>query len=340
VTVELVPERELRAWLDDRVPGTGAFAVQRVTSGHSNEMFRLERGGHAWMLRRPPRVLNAPGAHDMAREFLVLEALAGSGVPHAEPVALCEDPAVIGAPFYVMGWIDGVRPYDGLPRALDGPDARAGIAYELFDALADLHNLDWKNAGLDGFGRPEGFAERQVPRWTKQLTSYQTRALPDLTAAGAWLADHVPAMQRPALIHGDYGLHNVLFADRIPVRMLAVVDWETATIGDPLMDAGYLLALWLEGDEPQRWSAAALPYDVAGYPARKELAARYADRTGLDLGAIDWYRAMTLFKVACILEGGYTRYRQGATDDPGLAHFETDVPNLAAYALAVTRGEA
>jgi aminoglycoside phosphotransferase (APT) family kinase protein len=253
---------------------------------------------------------------------------------------LCEDVSVIGAPFYVMDLVEGVRLYDDLPARFDNPDARHDIATELFDALADLHNLDWVAAGLEDFGRPDNFTQRQVTRWMKQLSTYQVRELPDLTLASAWLQDHVPETQRPALIHGDYGLHNVLYDPNLPARLNAVLDWETATIGDPLMDVGYLLGLWLEGDEPSRWTSSALPYDVAGFPTRAVLAERYAERSGLDLSEINWYRAMSQVKVACILEGGYARHLRGDADDPELAAFEATVPNHAAYALAITRGEA
>jgi aminoglycoside phosphotransferase (APT) family kinase protein len=276
----------------------------------------------------------------MAREYRVLLALEGSDVPHATPVALCEDPGVIGAPFYLMGAVDGVRLYDGLPPRLDQPDARREVALELFTNLARLHNVDWEAVGLQGFGKPDTFTQRQVQRWLKQLASYRTRDLPDLDAAADWLESHTPKMQRAALIHGDYGFHNVLYASDGPPRLVAVLDWETATVGDPLIDLGYLLSLWLEGHEPDRWFACALPYDISGYPGRAELAERYADETGLDLADIAWYRAVAQLKVACILEGGYARYRRGDSDDPQLARYEQIVPNHAAYALAITRGEA
>lgn len=340
LTDALAPEARLRSWVGDRLPGSGAFVVERVTSGQSNEIFRIERGGGRWLLRRPPRVVNVAGAHDMEREFRVASALEGSDVPHARPLLFCGDPDVIGAPFAIIEWIDGVRLYDGLPEEFDGPGARRRIAEELFDALAALHEVDWERAGLGDLGKPATFTQRQVSRWMKQLARYQTRELPDLHTAAEWLEDHVPEMQRAALIHGDYGLHNVLFAPQVPVELRAVVDWETATIGDPLMDLGYLLSLWLEGDEPKRWWAAALPYDVSGFPTRSELSARYAARTGLDLRDIRWYRATAQLKVACILEGLYARYRSGASDNPGLARYADIVPNHAAYALAITRGEA
>lgn len=340
LTELLVPEEALRRWIGDSLPGEGPFSLTRVTTGHSNELFALERGGHSWLLRRPPRVANAPGAHDMAREHRILAALDGTDVPHAKPVLFCEDPEVIGAPFFVMEKIDGVALYDSIPEAISGPDQRRRVGEELFDTLASLHNVDWNGIGLGDLGRPDGFTERQVPRWMKQLASYQTRPLPDLEEAGRLLEASVPTMQRAALIHGDYGLHNVLFRASEPVELLAVLDWETATIGDPLMDLGYLLGLWLEGDEPQRWTSTALPYPIDGYPPRRDMALRYAERTGLDLSEIQWYRAVAQLRIACILEGAYTRYARGDADDPFLARLGEMVPNHAAYSLAIIRGEA
>ena len=340
IAAELAPEPALRAWVGDRLPGEGPFTIRRTTKGLSNEMFLLARSGHHWMLRRPPRTVNAKGAHDMARELRVLRALEGTAVPHARGLLLCEDPAVLGAPFYVMERVTGVGLYDGVPAALDRPGARPRIGHELVDALAELHLVDWEAAGLGDFGRPDTFTARQVARWTRQLDSYRVRDLPDLDAAGTWLEARVPTMPRATLVHGDYGLHNVMYAPSLPVELVAVVDWETATIGDPLVDLGYLLSLWLEGDEPARWTASALPYDSAGYPPRAELAARYAERTGADLAALDWYRAVGQFRVACILEGAYARHLAGRADDPSMASLRERVPNHAAYALAITRGEA
>ena len=334
----LVDEPALRSWVGDRLPGEGAFEVERVTSGQSNEIFQLRRGGGRWLLRRPPRVGNAPGAHSMQREYRVLEALAGSGVPHGRGLLLCADESVMGAPFYVMEWLDGVRLYDGLPAELDPVPQRKRIGEELFDALAELHCFDWQPA-LSDFGRPDGFTERQVSRWMHQLHSYQVREIPALEEAAASLGRAVPTTQRSALIHGDYGLHNVLFEPGAPARLMAIVDWETATIGDPLLDLGFLLTLWLEGPEPTRWKASALPYDVAGFPGRAELAERYADRTGLDLEHIDWYRAVAQLKVACILEGAYARSVRGAYDADGAALGDR-VLDHAAYALAIAVGDA
>jgi len=340
LTRELVPEPALRAWIGERLPGSGPFEVVRVTTGQSNEIFALERAGQRWLLRRPPRGSNVAGAHDVSREHRITAALDGTPVPHASPLLLCEDDAVIGVPFLVMEWVEGVRLYDALPVELDTPDGRRRVGEELFDALAALHLVPWQEVGLEGLGNPDTFTQRQVSRWMALYDRVRTRELPALVAAAALLQAEVPTMQRAALIHGDFGLHNVLYAPDVPVELVAVLDWETATIGDPLLDLGYLLGLWLEGDEPDRWFSTALPYDIEGFPGRQELATRYAARTGLDLSDIGWYRAVAQLKVACILEGAYARHVEGGSDNPGLARLEQVVPNHAEYALAIARGEA
>jgi aminoglycoside phosphotransferase (APT) family kinase protein len=274
------------------------------------------------------------------REHRITSALDGTAVPHAAPLLLCTDDAVIGVPFVVMEWVSGVRLYDAIPATLDSPEGRVRIGEELFDALAELHEVPWRDVGLEGLGNPDTFTQRQVGRWMSLYERVRTRELPALVEAAKLLDAQVPAMQRAALIHGDYGLHNVLYAQDAPVRLEAVLDWETATIGDPLLDLGYLLGLWLEGDEPDRWFSTALPYAIDGFPARDEMAARYAARTGLDLSDIQWYRAVAQLKVACILEGAYARHVDGGSDNPGLARLEQVVPNHAEYALAIARGDA
>ncbi|MGV0684621.1 phosphotransferase family protein [Mycolicibacterium thermoresistibile] len=337
---ELVSVAALDDWLDDRLPGSGPLTVERITTGHSNELFTVSRGGPTWLLRRPPRVKNAPTAHDMVREYRVLTALEGTDVPHATPRGLCADPDVIGAPFYLMDKLAGVPLYHELPASLAGE--RVAIAHAAIDALAALHRLDWRAAGLDGFGKPDGYTERQAARWGKQLKSYAFRELPELDEVAAWLDQSCPGTRGSALIHGDYGLHNLLYAPEPPVRILAVVDWETSTIGDPLADLGYFLASWLEPDEVAQWGELGSPHGVAGNPSRAELIERYARKSGIDVTADDlvWYRVFGQFKLAVIFEGSYGRYVRGQSADPFFASLERRVPLLARHALAIAAGEA
>src|SRR6478735_1455026 len=251
----LVDEQRVAAWMDEQDLARGApIRVTRITTGHSNEVFRIERGDLVAILRRPPRTPLSPTAHDMAREFRVLQAFndptgwhGGRAVPVPVPIAVCTDADVIGAPFYLMQPVDGVVVREAVPASLAGtPDVARACGYELVDALAGIHGFDWRAGGLDGFGRPDGYLERQVPRWIGQLERYKTRPLPDVDAAGQWLTAHVPPAQPPGVIHGDYKLDNVMLAPEPPVEIVAVVDWEQSTIGDPLVDLGWLLGLWAE----------------------------------------------------------------------------------------------
>src|SRR4051794_5037013 len=280
----LVDEGRVAAWMDTQGLAPGApISVTRITTGHSNEVFRIERGDLVAVLRRPPRTPLSPTAHDMAREFRVLTALhdpagwrAHSSVPVPQPIALCTDPEVIGAPFYLMNVVDGVVVRESLPRELaSDPSAARGCGFALVDALAGIHAFDWEAGGLDGFGKPDGYLARQVPRWLGQLARYKTRPLPEVDEAGEWLAAHTPPMQPPAVIPGAYKLDNVMFAARPPAEIVAVVDWEQSTIGDPLVDLGWMVGLWNEGHERASLASVSPFPRGADVPTRAELIARY-----------------------------------------------------------------
>ncbi|HEV3123125.1 MAG TPA: phosphotransferase family protein [Candidatus Dormibacteraeota bacterium] len=337
----LVDEDRLAAWMDGRGLAPGApLRVERVTTGHSNEVFAVRRGALHLALRRPPRTPLSPTAHDMAREHRVISALAraGTAVPVAQAVALCDDAGVIGAPFYLMELLDGVVVRDSLPAPFDGvPGAPRAIAELLIDILVAIHAVDWRSVGLGDFGRPDGYLERQVDRWLGQLRRYRVRPLPDVDEAGRWLAAHVPPAQPPALIHGDYKLDNLMLARSLPPSALAVLDWEQSTIGDPLVDVGWVLGLWHDpGEEVAasfNWSVSGMP-GAPGVPRRSDLAARYAERTGRDLGRLAFYCTLGLFKLACVLEGSFARHVAGTSDDPYFATLEAGVPALARRALS------
>lgn len=336
----LVPERSLQDWVGSRLPGSGLFRIERATTGHSNELFLIEREGGTWLLRRPPRVPHSPTAHDMSREFQVLTALEGTNVPHPRPVLFCDDVDVIGAPFLVMERVKGIRMRHHLPKAFRSASSKIGIADAIIDGLLALHSVDWRRRGLENFGRPDGYLVRQVPRWMSQLDRYRCRDLPDLDCAASWLERNVPTMQTTSLIHGDYGMHNVLYHPAPPPRLAAILDWETSTIGDPLVDLGYLLGYWLEEGEQDEWYGVTVAHNLRGLPSRRHLANRYAERTNLALDALTWYRTLGQFKIAIILEGSYARYLRGEGDDPYYETLEDIVPNLAAHAVAIMHGRA
>ena len=249
----LVDPDRLRPWLDDAGIEPGApLAVARITTGHSNEVFLVERGdrqpgaapaaAHAAVADRARHGARAPAPDRVRRSR--------RRVPVPQPVALCTDPEVIGAPFYLMERLEGIVVRDTLPEAFTADEgAPAAFAHSLVDLLVATHAFDWRAGGLDGFGKPDGYLDRQVPRWLGQLEKYRTRDIPEVEEAGRWLAAHTPPMQDPTVIHGDYKLDNVMFLPAPPVRPLAVLDWEQATIGDPLVDLGWLLGLWLDEGE-------------------------------------------------------------------------------------------
>jgi aminoglycoside phosphotransferase (APT) family kinase protein len=236
-----------------------------------------------------------------------------------------------------MALVDGFTPGFEIPEPFASNEAlRRGLAMAYVDGCAALSQVDWKGRGLDGLGKPDGFLERQVPRWLAQLDRYRTRVLPELDFVTGWLESNIPAMSEPAIIHGDYSPFNVMVAPEPPPRLAAIVDWDTGTIGDPLLDIGHLLARWTEpGEEPVINVQAG---GVDGYPSRSEMAARYEERTGRDVGALAFYEVLALFKLAVILEGTYAR--ESAAGVPEAERSMVDiVPRLLRGASEFARGE-
>lgn len=340
----LIDADALTKFLDQTFPdGTDLpLIVEHVRGGHSNETFFVTRGSQEWVLRRPPRGPLLPTAHDIAREYRVLTALANTPVPVPRAEVLCADTSVIGAPFYLMERVHGVVIRAQLPPAFASDEAsRADLGYELIDRLADLHAVDWQTAGLGDFGKPQGYLERQVRRWTGQLDASRNRPLPDLDAVTEWLTAHLPESGPATIVHGDYRIDNAMYAPEPPAQILAIFDWEMATLGDPLADLGYLLSFWQEsGDagpelDDGSWGITALP----GFPTRRQLVARYAERAGRKLDHVAFYVALAIWKLAILLEGSYRRHLAGTTDDPFFATLDRGVPALAHRALAVCRGK-
>ena len=333
----------LATFLAERVPGDVAapLGAHRVRGGHSNETFFVWRGADHWVLRRPPLGPYLPTAHDVAREWRVLSALTTTAVPVPRPILFSDDTSIFGEPFYLMEQLDGLV-LRKTPEWATEPAIRREIGLALIDTLAQLHQVDWQAAGLTGFGKPEGYLERQVRRWATQLEGARTRDIPDLDAVTAWLAAHLPVSPPATIVHGDYRLDNVMYAPALPVRIVGVLDWEMSTLGDPLADLGYLLAFWREANDPPPAISSQKEWQLtqaAGFPTRAELADRYASQTGraIPAGALAFYHALAIWKMAILLEGSYKRHLAGVTDDPFFLELERGVPALAASALAVTR---
>ena len=324
--IELLADRGLEA--------PAELTATPIGDGHSNVTFALSTGV---VLRRPPRGPLPPSAHDVLREARLLAALATTAVRVPKVLAVCEDPAVIGAPFYVMQRVAGEVIADSIPDALDNPEQRARVADELIEALVELHATDWTAAGLEGFGKPTGYLERQLRRFTGLWEHNRTRELPQFEEVGAWLAANIPESPAATIVHGDYRLGNTMFGANAPARLVAILDWEMATIGDPLADVGYMLMQWTEpGDTPGKFNLNNVTLR-SGFPTRAELTARYEARSGRSVQALDWYVTLALWKAVVFMEGNYKRALAGSTDDPYLKSFGEGVIEIADRAVAVAR---
>jgi aminoglycoside phosphotransferase (APT) family kinase protein len=271
------------------------------------------------------------------REARLLRALQATEVRTPRVLAECADEEVIGAPFYVMERIDGEVITSTVPEALDSREEHERIATELVDALVELHGVDWTALDLEGFGRASGYLERQLRRFGGLWEHNRTREVPEVVEVGRWLADNLPAEQPARIVHGDYRLGNVMFGAGAPARLIAIFDWEMATIGDPLADVGYMLSHWRQRDDPpSRFSLQAVT-EGDGFPDRRGLVELYAERSGRPVEQLDWYIVLAIWKSVVFMEGNYRRAVSGATDDPYLKTFGEGVVELARRALEVTR---
>jgi aminoglycoside phosphotransferase (APT) family kinase protein len=327
------------------LPGLGSpLRFELISGGRSNLTYRVEGPGGTCVLRRPPLGHVLPTAHDMAREHRVLSALADTDVPVARPLALCADAEVNGAPFYLMEYRPGIVLADRLPEGFaTEPGERRRMSLALVDVLARLHRVDFVGRGLADFGRPEGYLERQVRRWAQQWQKSKVAEVPEIDALIGRLRAALPASPPPALVHGDYRLGNVALDPADPGRIVAVFDWEMATLGDPLADLGYTLIYWGEaGDPPEERLPGSFQALTAqpGFPTRAELVEAYARRAQVDVAQVDFYRVLALYKLAVISEGIYARHLQGKTVGPGFENLQRSSVYLARRALALADASA
>jgi aminoglycoside phosphotransferase (APT) family kinase protein len=324
----------LRAFLAANGLDSDELAATPIGEGHSNVTFELSTGV---VLRRPPRGPLPPSAHDVLREARLLRALEPTPVRVPKVLAVCEDDAVIGAPFYVMERVEGEVVTHAMPAPLDNPAERARTAEELIDALVELHAIDWTSLGLEGFGKPTGYLERQLRRFRGLWEHNRTRELAEVDQVGAWLEANMPDSPPATIVHGDYRLGNVMMAPGAPARLIAIFDWEMATIGDPLADVGYMLIHWLQPGEAVGSFAIQSVTQQPGFPSRAELVARYEERSGRSVHQLDWYVVLALWKAVVFMEGNYKRAVAGSTDDPYLKSFGEGVVELARRAVEVTQ---
>jgi Predicted aminoglycoside phosphotransferase len=303
----------LAAWMDERGLGQGAISdVLPLAGGTQNILFRFCRDGRPYVLRRPPATPRPNSNETMRREARVLASLAGSRVPHPNLIAACDDETILGAAFYLMEPVEGFNATAGLPAPHSASASmRERMGFSMVEAIAAVGALDIVAVGLEGFGKPDNFLERQVERWTAQLESYSSfagwtgpSAIPGVEKVARWLEAHRPKSFSPGLIHGDYHLANVMFRHDSG-EVAAIVDWELSTIGDPLLDLGWLLATWpddgcwIGGDKP------IVPWD--GFATPEQLASHYAVMSDRDLSSLEWYVVLACFKLGIILEGTHAR---------------------------------
>jgi aminoglycoside phosphotransferase (APT) family kinase protein len=325
--------------------GGGEIRAQPIGDGHSNVTYLLERDSNPAhpevVLRRPPRGPLPPSAHDVLREARLLRALQDTPARVPRVLAVCEDERVIGCPFYVMERVEGEPIVWQTPPALDTPSERRRIGEQLIDALVEIHAVDWRAAGLEGFGKPTGYLERQLRRFGGLWELNKTREIPAMERIAAWLGEQLPESAAATIVHGDYRLGNTMFAADPPAELVAVLDWEMATIGDPLADVGYMCMFWTEAGDPEGGLRSALGNvtRAEGYPTREELIARYEDGCKRSMTDLRWYVTLALWKSAVFMEGNYKRAVAGTTDDPYLKAFGEGVVELARQAEEVALGE-
>ncbi|MFL5841297.1 MAG: phosphotransferase family protein [Thermoleophilaceae bacterium] len=334
----LIVREPLQEFLDHHGLGEGDIEAEPIGDGHSNVTYLIVRGGDRFVLRRPPRPPVPPSANDVLRESRLLTALQSTDVPTADVLAVCEDEAVIGAPFYVMPFLQGHVITTEMPPELDNPEERRRTAFELVDALAEVHAADWQAIGLDSFAKASGYLERQVKRFTGLWEFSKTRELPLVQEVGEWLQANLPDTPQTTIVHGDYRLGNTMFAPEAPARLTAIFDWEMATLGDPLADLGYMTATWSRPNE-----GFGTTFDLTtvthaeGFPDREELVERYAETSGRSVSDLRWYQALALWKATVFMEGNYKRAMLGNSDDPYLKAFGEGVPQLAEAAKRITQ---
>ena len=310
MTEPTIDTARLAEWMDGAgLPGKGEpLEADFLSGGTQNVIYRIRRGDDDCVLRMPPP--DAPPDRDkgILREWRIIEALDGTEVPHTAAIGVCADASVLGRPFYLMGFVDGWSPMDLHERKWPAPfdtdlAARAGLAYQLAEGIALLSKVDWKAKGLQDLGRPDGFHERQVDRWTGFFERIKGREIDGLDVATQWLRTHKPLDFIPGLMHGDYQFANVMYQDGAPAKLAAIVDWEMGTVGDPKLDLGWMVQSWPEKDEPSAMSYV----DMSGMPSRTEVVDHYAKVSGRQVDDLDYYLVLAKWKLAIVLEQGFQR---------------------------------
>lgn len=341
----LVDEDALHNYLTAQLGDPDGYSVERHHGGHSNETLFVTWGDRELVLRRPPPGETADTAHDVLREYTVIDALQDTNVRVPTTVLACEDDAIIGAEFYLMEREHGDVLRDDEPARFATPEHRERVGLELIDGLAAIHAIDYEAVGLGDFGYPDGYTERQVERWHNQYAwafevTADEREVPAVATVGDWLDDHIPASYPHTLVHGDYKLDNVMFAPGTPPQLQAVFDWELSTLGDPRFDLGWMLTYWWDDTDPPppRPDHDATFMTRDGYVDRQALVARYESHTGIEFEHERFYRALSIYKIGALGEMFLRRYLEGNADDPLYPKMREYVPNLADRAMRIIEG--
>jgi aminoglycoside phosphotransferase (APT) family kinase protein len=331
---EGVDLESLRGYFAEHVEGADGrpLSAELIAGGRSNLTYCITDGEREWVLRRPPLGHVLPTAHDMAREYRVITALADTDVPVPKTFALCEDTDVNGAPFYVMERVHGRILRTGEELATLTRDEAAACSRELVDVLARIHRVDYEAVGLGEFGHPDGFMERQLRRWNQQWERSKADDLPAIDDLARRLRNALPESGPPTIVHGDYRLDNTMLAPDDPGRIAAVLDWEMSTLGDPLADVGLFLLYWGQS-EAQIIATGQAIEEEAGFASRDEVVELYAKETGRNVDNLDFYVVFAFYKLAIIVEGIAARYRMGKTLGEGFEHMGQMVKSLVDEAL-------
>lgn len=328
----------LAAFLRGQLAGADQpLAVRQFGGGAANLTYLLDFGTHEYVLRRPPLGPLAPSSHDMSREYRVLAVLHQAFAPAPQAFLFCPDPAIIGAPFFVMERRVGEVVRRTIPPLFDTPTAPRQLAFALVDTLADFHAVDYQALSLEALGKPDGFITRQIEGWYGRWNRAKLQEVPAMDAVHAWLVAHQPVPSQPTLIHNDYKLDNAMFDPADPSRVVAVFDWDMCTLGEPLADLGTLLCYWCQPDDPATFQMMAMMPIDARFPTRPELVARYAERSGRDVSQITYYHVLGLYRLVVIIAQIYVRFQRGQTLDQRFAAFGPMISIAAEAAHALTQ---
>jgi aminoglycoside phosphotransferase (APT) family kinase protein len=325
---------KLSGYLRDKIDGGAQLTIAQFPGGHSNLTYLLGTPVREYVLRRGPLGPVAPKAHDMAREYMVLKAVHPVFAPAPQVFHLCEDTSIAGAIFFVMERRRGIVVRDHIPAELSAfSDYPAQVSRGFVDCLVDLHAVDIEKHGLVSLGKPAGFLERQVRGWFERWIRAKTEEIPLMERLIQWLTDHLPESPAPSLVHNDFKLDNLMLDASNPGRIEAVLDWEMATVGDPLVDLGLILCYWRQPSDPGGTKASLT--SQPGWYTREQLIRHYAEKTGRDLSPINYYEVFALFKLAVVLQQIYVRFHRGQTQDERFRHFDKRVHNLIQQAAAL-----